>query len=112
MKNAVVTLTAVATAAVVLAAPVAADDMGYLSTLDSAGLMSHDGSTCNMIDGICHGQFETVAGALGSGRWVCDQAAAGRSTDMIIDWLSHGEGLMPSSYNAEVITRAAIANLC
>ena len=89
-----------------------ADAAGYLNALDSAGVLSHNGSICNMINGICHGQFESTSAALATGRWVCDQIAGGKPKSMIIDWLSHGEGLMPSSYNGKVITNAAVENLC
>lgn len=89
-----------------------ADNLSYLNALDAAGLISHNGSSCNMINGICNGQFPTTSAALQTGRWVCDQFAGGKSKAMIIDWLSHGEGLMPSSYNGKVITNAALANLC
>lgn len=94
-------------------APLAsADELGYLNALDSAGVLSHNGSTCNMINGLCNGQFQSAGDALSTGRWVCDQVAGGKPKSMIVDWLSHGEGLMPSAYNGKVITNAAIANLC
>lgn len=89
-----------------------ADELGYLNVLDSAGVLSHNGSTCNMINGLCNGQFQSARDALATGRWVCDQVAGGKSKSMIIDWLSHGEGLMPSTFNGKVITNAAISNLC
>ena len=94
-------------------APIAsADGQSYLNALDSAGVLSRNGSSCNMINGLCNGQFPSTSAALVTGRWVCDQVAAGKPRSMIIDWLSHGEGLMPSAYNGKVITNGAIANLC
>jgi hypothetical protein len=39
--------------------------------------------------------------------WVCRQVEQGRSRDSIVYELRHGEGLMPSSYNAPIIYDAA-----
>ncbi|BBZ19655.1 DUF732 domain-containing protein [Mycolicibacterium gadium] len=81
--------------------------------MDSAGLIDHDGDPCNMVDGLCHGQFPDSAAAVQTGRWVCDQVQfQGRSRTSLVDWLSHGEGLMPSSYSAPIIVDAATAHLC
>jgi hypothetical protein len=44
--------------------------------------------------------------------WVCRQVELGRSRDSIVYELSHGEGLMPSSYNAPIIYDAATNYLC
>jgi len=112
MKQVVVAVLAVAAAGLIAAAPANADEMGYLNALDAAGVMSHNGSTCNIINGLCNGQFSSASDALSTGQWVCDQIAGGKTKAMIIDWLSHGEGLMPSAYNGKVITNAAIQNLC
>ncbi|MDV3135331.1 DUF732 domain-containing protein [Mycobacterium sp. 29Ha] len=100
-------------AAVALAAPASADTESYIRTLESAGLIDHDSDPCNMIDGACHGQFPNSAAALRTGTWVCDQVRyEGRSEASLVDWLSHGEGLMPSSYNAPIIVDAATTYLC
>jgi hypothetical protein len=102
----------VAGMAVALAPAASADEDSYLDALIEAGVLEYGGDYCNMIDGICNGQFQTAQEALSTGRWVCDQIAGGKPKAMIIDWLSQGEGLMPSSYNGRVITNAAIDNLC
>jgi len=38
--------------------------------------------------------------------------AGGKPEAMIVDWLSHGEGIMPSSYTAPIIVDTAIKHLC
>jgi hypothetical protein len=96
------------------AAPAYADDEtdGYISLLEIAGMIDHDGDRCNMVNGLCHGQFEDGPSAVPTGAWVCQQIELGRSRESIVDELSHGEGLMPSSYNAPVIFDAATAFMC
>lgn len=95
------------------AAPAFADTEGYIRALDSAGLIDHDDDPCNMVDGLCHGQFEDSTAAVQTGTWVCAQIRdEGRSEASLVDWLSHGEGLMPSSYNAPIIVDAATSHLC
>ncbi|WP_333891877.1 DUF732 domain-containing protein [Mycolicibacterium gadium] len=114
-RNIGVALSAIAAlgAALAFAAPASADTEGYIRALDSAGLIDHDGDPCNMVDGLCHGQFPDSAAAVQTGRWVCDQVQfQGRSRTSLVDWLSHGEGLMPSSYSAPIIVDAATAHLC
>jgi len=100
--------------AVGMAAPASAesDPAGYVAMLEIAGLIDHDGDRCNMVNGLCHGQFEDGPSAIPTGTWVCEQIEQGRSQDSITYDLSHGEGLMPSSYNAPVIYDAATAFLC
>jgi hypothetical protein len=98
-----------------MAAPASADEDtdGYVALLELAGLIDHDGGDrCNMVNGLCHGQFEDGASSVPTGTWVCRQIDEGRSRDSIVYELSHGEGLMPSSYNAPVIYDAADAFLC
>jgi hypothetical protein len=92
--------------------PPSADDAGYVAMLEIAGLIDHDGDLCNMVNGLCHGQFDDGPSSIPTGTWVCSQIDEGRSRDSIIYELSHGEGLMPSSYNAPVIYDAADAFLC
>jgi Protein of unknown function (DUF732) len=103
-----------ATLAIGTAAPASADGDtdGYVSMLELAGLIDHDGDPCNIVNGLCHGQFEDGPSSIPTGTWVCQQIEHGRSQDSIVDELSHGEGLMPSSYNAPVIYDAATAFLC
>ena len=100
--------------AVGMAAPASAeyDTAGYVAMLEIAGLIDHDGDRCNMVNGLCHGQFDDGPSAIPTGTWVCEQIEQGRSQDSITYDLSHGEGLMPSSYNAPVIYDAATAFLC
>jgi Protein of unknown function (DUF732) len=100
--------------AVGLAAPASADHdvNGYVNALDAAGLIDHDGDPCNIIDGFCHGQFDDGPASVSTGVWVCQQVEQGRSRDSIVYELSHGEGLMPSSYNAPIIYDAATTHLC
>lgn len=112
MKHKALAALALMAFSLISTAPARADQTEYLNALDAAGVLSNNGSTCNMINGLCHGQFPTAAAALQTGNWVCDQVAAGKPKSMITDWLSHGEGLMPSSYNGRVITNAAIDYLC
>jgi len=103
-------LTLIATAT---SAPASADTSGYINALDNAGIIDEgDGNPCNIINGLCHGQFPNESAALQTGQWVCRQLAQGRSGDSVIYDLSHGEGLMPSSYNAPIIVNAAIRYLC
>ncbi len=95
------------------APPAAADEASYLSALEVAGVLDYDDDDyCNMIDGICHGQWRTAEEALSTGQWVCDRLTEGKPASMIAEWLGTGEGLMPSEYNGRVMTDAAIANLC
>jgi hypothetical protein len=113
IRLAALSIAAAAGAAVAIAAPAFADTEGYIRALESAGLIDHDDDPCNMVDGLCHGQFEDSAAALQTGTWVCDQVRyEGRSRASLVDWLSHGEGLMPSSYNAPIIVDAATNYLC
>jgi hypothetical protein len=112
MKRIASTALLVLALSLVNSAPATADQNQYLDALDAAGVLSQNGSSCNMINGICHGQFPSASAALQTGKWVCNQVSAGKPKSMIIDWLSHGEGLMPSSYNGRVITNAAISYLC
>lgn len=100
--------------AVGTAAPGFAEDdaAGYVAMLEIAGLIDHDGDRCNMVNGLCHGQFDDGPSSIPTGTWVCEQIEQGRSRDSITYDLSHGEGLMPSSYNAPVIYDAATAFLC
>jgi len=100
--------------AVGTAAPASAenDTAGYVAMLEIAGLIDHDGDRCNMVNGLCHGQFDDGPSSIPTGTWVCEQIGQGRSRDSITYDLSHGEGLMPSSYNAPVIYDAATAFLC
>ena len=99
---------------VALAAPAQADydTSGYINALDAAGLIDHDGDPCNIIDGLCHGQFDDGPSSVSTGVWVCKEVEQGRSRDSIVYNLSHGEGLMPSSYNAPIIYNAATTHLC
>jgi uncharacterized protein DUF732 len=100
--------------AVGLAAPASADydTVGYVNALDAGGLIDHDGDPCNIVHGICHGQFDDGPSSVSTGVWVCQQVERGRSRDSIVYELSHGEGLMPSSYNAPIIYDAATTYLC
>jgi hypothetical protein len=104
----------VGVAAPASAYPPSADDAtaGYVAMLELAGLIDHDGDPCNTVNGLCHGQFDDGASSVPTGTWVCSQIDQGRSRDSIVYELSHGEGLMPSSYNAPVIYDAAEAFLC
>ena len=97
-----------------LAAPASADydTAGYVAALRAAGLIDNDRDPCNMIDGLCHGQFPDIPAALQTGVWVCRQVEQGRSRSDLVYDLGHGEGLMPSSYNAPIIYDAATAYLC
>jgi hypothetical protein len=88
------------------------DTAGYIAMLEIAGLIDHDGDPCNIVNGLCHGQFDDGPSSIPTGTWVCGQIEQGRSRDSITYDLSHGEGLMPSSYNAPVIYDAATAFLC
>jgi hypothetical protein len=110
----VLTALGVGMAAPASADPPAADDAtaGYVAMLELAGLIDHDGNPCNIVNGLCHGQFDDGPSSVPTGTWVCSQIGLGRSRDSIVDELSHGEGLMPSSYNAPVIYDAADAFLC
>ena len=103
---------AVGTIGIGLAAPASADSTGYVDALDSAGLIDHDGKPCNIVNGLCHGQFPDGAAAVKRGMYVCRQVGQGRSRESLVYELSHGEGLMPSSYNAPVIYDAATTYLC
>jgi hypothetical protein len=96
------------------AAPAAADydTLGYINSLDAGGLIDDDGDHCNIIKGLCHGQFDDGPSSVSTGVWVCRQVSQGRSRDSIVHELSHGEGLMPSSYNAPIIYDAATTYLC
>jgi hypothetical protein len=60
---------AAGTIAVGLAAPASADydTVGYVNALDAAGLIDHDGDHCNIINGVCHGQFDDGPSSLSSG---------------------------------------------
>lgn len=102
------------TVAVGLAPPAVADydTVGYVNALDAAGLVDHDGDPCNIVSGLCHGQFPDGPAALQTGMYVCRQVDKHRSRDSIVYELSHGEGLMPSSYNAAIIYDAATTFLC
>jgi hypothetical protein len=108
------TAVGVGMAAPASADPPSADDAaaGYIAMLEIAGLIDHDGDLCNIVNGLCHGQFDDGPSSIPTGTWVCTQIEEGRSRDSIIYELSHGEGLMPSSYNAPVIYDAADAFLC
>ena len=92
--------------------PASGDAAGYIGMLELAGLIDHDGDPCNIVNGLCHGQFDDGPSSIPTGTWVCQQIEQGRSRDSIVYELSHGEGLMPSSYNAPVIYDAADAFLC
>lgn len=94
-------------------APIAlADASGYISALENAGLIDEGGGPCNMINGVCNGRFQSQGQALQTGRDVCNYLAQGRTVASLINQYSHGEGLMPSSYNANVVVNAAIRYLC
>jgi len=102
-----------AAAYLALSSPASADADGYIYALDQAGLIDEgDGNPCNMVQGVCHGQFPNTSAALQTGRWVCQQLTQGKSGSSIVYSLSHGEGLMPSSYNAPIIYNAATTYLC
>ena len=104
---------AVAASAVALAAPAQADETSYITAMDQAQLIDHDGVIYECFAGKpCYGQFEDYTWALQTGRWVCDQLAGGKPRAMIVDWLSHGEGIMPSSYTAPIIVDTAVKHLC
>jgi len=99
--------------AVVLAAPAQADETSYITAMDQAGMIDHDGVIYECFAGKpCYGQFEDYTWALQTGRWVCDQLAGGKPRAMIVDWLSHGEGIMPSAYTAPIIVDTAVKHLC
>ena len=76
-----------------LAAPASADygTSGYITALDAAGLIDHDGDHCNIVNGVRHGQFEDGPSSVSTGVWVCQQVEQGRSRDSIVYELSHGE---------------------
>ncbi len=103
-----------AVAAVTLAPTASADydTSGYINALDAAGLIDHDGDPCNIVDGFCHGQSDDGPSSVSTGMRVRQQVEQGRSRDSIVYDLSHGEGLMPSSYNAPIIYDAATTQLC
>ena len=88
------------------------DTTGYINALNAAGLIDHDGKPCNIVNGLCHGQFPDGSASLQTGMYVCRQLAQGRSRDSLVYELSHGEGLMPSSYNAPILYDAATTYLC
>ena len=88
------------------------DTAGYVNALRAAGLMDDDRDPCNIVNGLCHGQFPDPSAALQTGVWVCRQVEQGRARADLVYELSHGEGLMPSSYNAPVIYDAATDHLC
>ena len=73
---------------------------------------SHVQALDHICDCLCHGQFDDGPSSVSTGVWVCSQVNQGRSRDSIVYNLSHGEGLMPSSYNAPIIYNAATAHLC
>ena len=87
--------------AVGLAAPASADydTAGYVHALDEAGLINPS-------------KFTFASDALWTGVWVCQQVEQGRSRDSIVYDLSHGEGMLLSSYNAATIYDAATTYLC
>lgn len=59
MKRLIVGGVAALTVALATAAPASAmHTRGYLDTLDAAGLIDHDGDHGQIIDGLCHGQFD------------------------------------------------------
>ena len=107
------TAIAVAAAALVLAAPAHAGTNEYVQTLENAELINHGGNPYHCTPEACFGQFDNPESALQTGQWVCDQLrASGKPRDVVVDWLSHGEGLMPSSYSAPIIVDAAATHLC
>ena len=116
MRNKLIAgLTGAAAVAAVTLAPTASadyDTSGYINALDAAGLIDHDGDPCNIVDGFCHGQSDDGPSSVSTGMRVCQQVEQGRSRDSIVYDLSHGEGLMPSSYNAPIIYDAATTHLC
>lgn len=96
-----------------LAPPAQADETSYITAMDRAELIDHDGVIYECYPGKpCYGQFEDWSWALSTGRWVCDQVAGGKPREMIVDWLAHGEGIMPSSYTAPIIVDTAVKELC
>lgn len=99
-------------AAVALAAPARADETSYITAMDQAGMIDHDQRPRECRQNVCWGQFEDYTAALQTGRWVCDQLAGGKPKTMVVDWLSHGEGLMPSAYSAPIIVDTAVKHLC
>ena len=88
------------------------DTTGYINALEEGGLIDHDGDPCHIVDGLCHGQFDDSASSVSTGAWVCRQVDQGRTRDSVVYELSHGEGLMPSSYNAPIIYDAATSHPC
>jgi hypothetical protein len=87
--------------AVGLAAPASADydTAGYIDAVNKAGLISPS-------------KFTDASDALWTGVWVCKQVEQGRSRDSIVYDLSHGEGMLLSSYNAATLYDAATTYLC
>ena len=59
--------------AIGFAAPASADydTVGYVNALDAAGLIDHDSDHCNIINGLCHGQFDDGPSSVATGMWVC-----------------------------------------
>lgn len=95
------------------AAPASADVEGYVRALEAAELIDHDGDSYHCRADVCFGQFDDADAALQTGRWVCEQMRkVGKPRALLVDWLSHGEGLMPSSYSAPIIVDAAATHLC
>lgn len=99
--------------AVALAVPAQADETSYITAMDQVGMIDHNQVIYECFEGKpCYGQFEDYTAALQTGRWVCDQLAGGKPRSMVVDWLSHGEGIMPSSYTAPIIVDTAVKHLC
>jgi hypothetical protein len=46
------------------------------------------GDHCNIIDGLCHGQFDDGPSSVSTGLWVCKEVEQGRSRDSIVYDLS------------------------
>ncbi|MCV7173868.1 DUF732 domain-containing protein [Mycobacterium manitobense] len=99
---------------VAMAAPASADVETYVRALDAAELIDHDDDPYHCrADGRCFGQFDDGPSALQTGNWVCEQVRqVGKPRDLVVDWLSNGEGLMPSPVSAPIIVDAATTHLC
>ena len=97
-----------------LAPPASADDVsGYVIAMEKAELIDHDSDPYHCNDqGRCYGQFDDADASLQTGRWVCSQLQGGKPRDLLVEWLSNGEGLMPSTYSAPIIVDAAKTHLC
>ena len=114
MKKMLITMAALGWIGLAGAGTASADELSYLESLQSLGLLAQGGESCVFYPGDsgCSMRFTDNFGALHVGNYSCSQLAAGASVPKVVELLAQGDGLPLNPDNAKLVVLAADKYLC